>query len=121
MHVVRYEDLLASPEAAFEGILRFAGFDPEAGRVARAVEHARFDRLRGQEERSGFAEKPPTARFFFRAGRAGSWRDALSRAQVQTLAHAHAPLMERFGYLRDAEAFRRQEAPHGALRAEGPS
>ena len=105
VHAVRYEDLLADTGAAFEAVLCFAGIEPEAGRLARAVEHARFDRLRAQEERSGFYEKPPTARFFFRAGRAGSWRAALSREQVRTLVDAHAPLMERFGYLREAEAF----------------
>ena len=105
VHVVRYEDLLADTGAAFEAVLRFAGLEPEAQRLARAVEHTRFDRLRAQEERSGFQEKPPTARFFFRAGRAGAWREALSHEQVRTLVDAHAPLMERFGYLREAEAF----------------
>jgi hypothetical protein len=105
VHVVRYEDLLADTGAAFEGVLRFAGLEPEPGRLARAVAHARFDRLRAQEERSGFHEKPPTARFFFRAGRAGAWREALSHEQVRALVDAHASLMERFGYLREAEAF----------------
>ena len=105
VQVVRYEDLLADTGAAFGAVLRFAGLEPEAARLARAVEHARFDRLRAQEERSGFREKPPTARFFFRSGRAGAWRESLSREQVRTLVDAHAPLMERFGYLREAEAF----------------
>ena len=105
VHVARYEDLLANPEAAFGAILRFAGFEPEAGRLARAVGHARFERLRAEEERSGFHEKPPTCSSFFRAGRAGSWREALSREQVRALVDAHAPLMERFGYLGEAKAF----------------
>ena len=105
VHALRYEDLLANPEGTFGAVLRFAGFEPEAGRLARAVEHAGFDRTRAQEERSGFAVKPSTARYFFRSGRAGSWREALSQAQVRALTGAHAPLMERFGYLREAEAF----------------
>ncbi|MCY4600502.1 MAG: sulfotransferase domain-containing protein [Acidobacteria bacterium] len=123
VHVVRYEDLLVDPEAEFEAVLRFAGLDPEAGRIARAVEHARFDGLRAQEERSGFHEKPRTARFFFRAGRAGSWRDTLSRDQVRALTEAHAPLMERFGYLREAEALLRGEGreSHGARRVKTAS
>ena len=110
VHIVRYEDLLADTGGAFEAVLRFAGLEPEPRRLARAVEHARFDRLRAQEERSGFHEKPSTARFFFRAGRAGAWREALSQEQVRTLVDAHAPLMERFGYLREAEAFLRGDA-----------
>ena len=105
VHTVRYEDLLADPDATFAGVLRFAGIEPEARRVARAVGHACFDRLRAQEERSGFVEKPQTARYFFRAGRAGAWREALPPEQVRTLVDAHAPLMERFGYLSEAEAF----------------
>ena len=107
VHAVRYEDLLADPETAFRAVLRFAGLEPQAARVARAVEQARFDRLRSQEERFGFSEKPSTARFFFRAGRSGSWREALSQEQVRTLTEVHGPLMERFGYLREAEAFLR--------------
>ena len=105
MHVARYEDLLSDPEAVFGAILRFIGPEPDSGRVARAVEHSRFDRLRDQEERFGFDEKPRTCGSFFRAGRAGCWRGALSREQVRTLTGAHAGVMERFGYLREAEAF----------------
>ena len=105
VHVVRFEDLLADPAAAFAGVLRSAGIEPDDGRVAWAVGHARFDGLRGQEERSGFHEKPRTARFFFRDGRAGQWRETLSPEQVRTIVDAHAPLMERFGYLSEAEAF----------------
>lgn len=105
LHVVRYEDLLADAEAAFGAVLRFAGLEPEAEPLARAVEYARFDRLRSQEERSGFGEKPWTARRFFRVGRQGSWREALSRDQVRAITEAHAPVMERLGYLREAEAF----------------
>ena len=123
VHVMRYEDLLADPEAVFGATLRFAGIEPEAKRIARAVEHSGFDRLRAQEERSGFHEKPRTARFFFRAGRAGSWRRTLSKEQVRTITDAHAALMERFGYLREAEAFLRSggEESRGALHVEPPS
>lgn len=123
VHTVRYEDLLADAADAFGAVLRFAGFEVESERVARAVEHARFGELRGQEEHSGFPDKPRTARFFFRAGRAGAWRDALSREQVRAITDAHAPLMERFGYLEEAEAFLRDDgkASHGALGGEAPS
>ena len=105
VHVARYEDLLADPEATFGAILRFSGLEPDAGRVARAVEHSRFDRLRAQEERYGFDERHPACSSFFRAGRAGSWHEVLSREQVRALIGAHAEVMERFGYLREAEAF----------------
>lgn len=104
-HVARYEDLLADPAGAFGAVVRFAGLDHDAVRLARAVENASFARLRAQEEETGFVEKPPTARSFFRAGMAGGWRSVLEPAQVRVLVDAHGPVMERFGYLRDAEAF----------------
>ena len=112
MHVARYEDLLADPAAAFGAIVRFAGLDragtlPDDGsaRLARAVHHAGFSRLRAQEEESGFCEKQPTAPSFFRAGVSGSWREALDPRQVQALVDAHGPVMARLGYLSEAEAF----------------
>jgi hypothetical protein len=63
------------------------------------------------------------AGFFFRAGRAGAWREALSRGQVHAVVNAHARLMERFGYLCEAEAFLRDGGgePDGAHRGETPS
>ena len=120
MHVVRYEDLLADPMAAFGAVVRFAGLDRENGmhagepgrpapsaRLGRAVDRAAFSRLRAQEEGCGFSEKQPTAPSFFRAGAAGSWRDALDPRQVRALVDAHGPMMARLGYLREAEGFLR--------------
>ena len=114
LHVARYEDLLAHPRAAFAAIVRFAGLGADAARLARAVDHARFDRLRAQEQACGFRERQPTAPSFFRAGRAGSWRDVLSPPLVRAIVDAHAPVMERFGYLHEAEEFLAAPAPGGA-------
>ena len=124
IHVARYEDLLADPTAAFGAIVRFAGLGRGDGthagergrsslpgrsstsaRLARAVDHAAFSRLRAQEEASGFFEKQPTAPSFFRAGVAGSWRNVLDSRQVRALVDAHGPVMARLGYLHEAEAF----------------
>ena len=121
VHVARYENLLANPAAAFEEVLRFAGLEPEAGRLSRAVERAHFERLRAQEKRSGFFEKPPTARSFFRSGGAGAWRDELSRDQVRAVIDANGPIMERFGYLGEAKAFLADGSPgatQGGIRDE---
>ena len=114
VHAARYEDLLANPRAAFGAIVRFAGLDWDAARLARAIGHAAFPRLRAQEEESGFDEKQPTAPSFFRAGVAGSWRTALRPRQVRALVDAHGPVMERFDYLREAEAFLAGEGAAGA-------
>jgi hypothetical protein len=47
-------------------------------------------------------ERPSTAERFFRIGRAGQWREALSADQVKSIIAAHAPMMMRFGYLEPA-------------------
>ncbi len=114
VHVTRYEDMLANPRAAFGAIVRFAGLDWDAARLGEAIGHAAFPRLRAQEEEFGFHEKQPTAPSFFRAGVAGSWRTALRPRQVRALVDAHGPVMERFGYLREAETFLAGEGAAGA-------
>ena len=111
VHVVRYEDMLADPRAAFESVLRFAGFEPDPARLAQAVRNSRFERLRAEEERAGFRERQATAPSFFRSGTAGGWRDALTAEQVRALVDAHGAVMARFGYLREAEAFLREAGP----------
>ena len=103
VHVMRYEDMIAAPEAAFGAFVRFAGLDFDHARLARAIDHSAFERLRSQEARSGFREKPRTAPRFFRAGVAGSWRTGLQPGQVRKLVAGHGPMMERLGYLAEAE------------------
>ena len=107
IHVARYEDLLKDPCSGFGAIVRFAGLEWDDARLDRAIGHAAFPRLRAQEEQDGFVEKLLAAPSFFRAGVAGSWRTALTRGQVKALVDAHGEVMERLGYLRDAEAFLR--------------
>lgn len=105
VHVARYEELLARPAAAFGAVVRFIGLDWCAARLERAVDQARFDRLRGQERDLGFRERQPTTPSFFRSGRTGGWRRTLTPKQVRTLVAAHGAVMDRFGYLAEAEAY----------------
>ena len=105
VHVLKYEDMLADPVATFGRIVRFARLDYDSARLSRAIENASFDLLRRQEAQTGFSEAMSSARSFFRAGKAGAWRAALDRRQVTKLLRAHGPLMARFGYLAEAQAF----------------
>ena len=114
LHVARYEDLLEDSQAGFGAIVRFAGLDWNGARLARAIAHAAFPHLRAEEEESGFVEKQPTAPSFFRAGVAGSWRSVLSARQVRALVDTHGTVMERLGYLREAEAFLANRGSAGA-------
>ena len=99
MHVMRYEDMLADPHAAFSGLATFMRVEVDEDAVSRAVEMSAFEQVTGQEAREGFAERTPAQDRFFRAGRAGQWREVLSKAQVAAVIGAHREQMARFGYL----------------------
>ena len=102
LHVVRYEDLLAAPEATFARVLEFLRIRKEPDRLARAIRHAAFDALAAQEAAKGFIERSKSAERFFRRGTAGGWREELSREEADAMIACHRPLMLRLGYLTEA-------------------
>ena len=99
LHVVRYEDMAARPQAAFGAIARFLKIEAPRERVQRAVRFSSFQVLRGQERARGFVERTPAQTRFFRAGKAGGWRRALSPAQVGRMVERHRTQMARFDYI----------------------
>lgn len=97
---VRYEDLLADPMAHFRAVVQFAGLQLDENRLESAVRHSHFESLRAQELAHGFKERPAkSADHFFRQGRSGGWRAALSHEHARTVIEAHGAVMRRFGYL----------------------
>ncbi len=98
LHVVRYEDMLTKPQTAFGGIVRFLGLKPPRPRLERAIARSSFRVLREQERRHGFKEKSEQAERFFREGKAGQWREALTPEQIERVVSAHRQQMQRFGY-----------------------
>jgi hypothetical protein len=101
IHVMRYEDMLATPERTFGGLARHLLLAPTPGQVSDAIERSSFARLRDQEESEGFQERPSQTGRFFREGRAGQWQDILTKEQVARIVKDHGPQMARFGYLPD--------------------
>ena len=99
IYVMRYEDMLADPQKTFGALARHLLFNPTDEQLADAIGRSSFERLREQEEKDGFRERPEKAERFFREGRAGQWKDVLTPAQVQRLVDAHGEQMQRFGYL----------------------
>ncbi len=97
--VMRYEDMLETPETAFGNVGRFLGLNPPAERLARAIENSSFKKLKAAEEERGFAERSPHAKSFFRKGQSGQWREALSDAQIRRIISDHRAQMQRFGYI----------------------
>jgi len=99
VHVVRYEDMVLRTVPTFTEIVRFAGLEVDAARVDKALAFSSFDRLQAMERAEGFRERAPRASAFFRKGKIGDWRDALTEDQVEQLIGAHRDVMARFGYL----------------------
>jgi len=97
--VLRYEDMIAAPAAAFGTVIRFLGEEPPEQRLTRAIRFSAFEELSRQEHASGFVERPAEATApFFRSGRPGAWREVLTPHQQARIERDHAAMMERFGY-----------------------
>ena len=65
-----------------------------------AFRFSAFRELRPQEDKGGFVEARPDGKAkFFRAGKTGGWRQALSEAQAAQLIEAHREILREFGYL----------------------
>ena len=99
--VMRYEDMLAEPERTFGALARHLHFDPTPEQLADAIERSSFGKLRAQEEREGFRERPKYAERFFREGRAGQWKEILTAEQTARIVSDQGEQMARFGYRPD--------------------
>jgi hypothetical protein len=97
--ILRYEDLSVNPLRALATLARFLGLAPTEEQLRAAIAKSSFAEMCRQEAENGFNERPPTAKIFFRAGRAGQWRDVLSKNQIAEIVRMHEPMMQRLGYL----------------------
>ncbi|MBC6440632.1 MAG: sulfotransferase domain-containing protein [Rhodospirillales bacterium] len=104
LHIMRYEDMLADPEPVFTRLVSFMRIGADDAAVRRAVDLSSFDRVRAQETSEGFRERTPAQAHFFRSGKAGQWRDRLTRDQVARIVGDHREQMARFGYCPGDEA-----------------
>lgn len=98
--IMRYEDLSSDTPRAFNIILKFLNLTAAPGQVDRAIRFSRFESLQKLEAQSGFAEKSGHSTRFFRGGRTGDWRQALSQPQRDRIIAHHGSVMKRLGYLR---------------------
>ena len=98
IYVMRYEDMLSDTEKTFGGLARHILLNPTKEQLRKAIENSSFRKLKEQEEKSSFREKPKAAKNFFRSGKAGEWRERLTDRQIRRIVSAHREQMERFGY-----------------------
>jgi hypothetical protein len=99
MRLLRYEDMVRSPEAAFGALITWLGEKPPPDRLERALRFSAFDELRAQEQAKGFKERVAESTApFFGTGRPGHWRKILTSAQQARIERDHGIIMHRFGY-----------------------
>lgn len=98
VHVVRYEDMIVEPQQTFAAMVRACGLSVD-DRLDRAIAFSRFDALRAQEQEKGFVERPSSTETFFREGRAGGWRRALTLSHIRQLVEHQGGTMRRYGYI----------------------
>ena len=97
---IRYEDMLTSPQETFQKIVDGLGLTKHVDQEALefGLEQSRFDKLKNQEQQSGFRETGTKQKTFFNAGQAGGWRDKLTTDQVRRIEREHRDVMEELGY-----------------------
>lgn len=98
--LLRYEELLAAPVAQGRRVARHLGQLAADDVYEAAARHTDFATLRCQEDEHGFAESRVVEQRFFRSGKAGAWRTALSPSQTARIEREQGTVMTRLGYLR---------------------
>lgn len=98
LHVMRYEDMYSQPFQTFATLARFLGLNPPRERLQKAIDNSSFKALQRQERQHGFIERSANSRFF-REGRPGQWRKALSEEQIARIVEVHREQMARFDYI----------------------
>jgi len=96
---VRYEDMLARPDASFARILEHVGVPVDAARLQRAIRFSSFDEVSKQEAESGFVENSPKSERFFAKGQSGQWQTGLDPKIVKRVRKDHRKVMKKYGYL----------------------
>ncbi|WP_327520279.1 sulfotransferase domain-containing protein [Sphingomonas sp.] len=96
--VVRYETMHADTIGTLRAIIDFIGGKASDAALSQAVTNASFKELQRQEARQGFSESQPGQQHFFRAGKAGGWRDVLTQRQARVIEDCFGPIMVANGY-----------------------
>jgi len=99
VHVVRYEDLSNSTFGTFKKAVEAIGLEYSDDEISMAIEACSFEKLKSQEAKHSFKEKYNSTNFFFRKGKAGSWRDELNPKQIDTIINNHYDIMASYGYI----------------------
>jgi hypothetical protein len=84
-HIMRYEDMVDNPKAAFTALLKFLQVPVDYKTMQKALKETSFSALQKQESSEGFREKPPGMDKFFSTGTYGGWMDKLTPEQMERI------------------------------------
>jgi phage pi2 protein 07 len=102
VHLIRYEDLKAKPFETFKAAVIKIKLDYSDQDILNAIEACDFNKLKLQEENSGFKEKQiPSSSFFFK-GESGRWKNELNKEQIKKIMSVNESMMKRYGYWTEA-------------------
>ena len=94
--IIRYEDLLASPERKLDNIFDFLKLKPKMS-TAQIIEKTSFQSLASMEAKNGFKEASSHSKFF-RVGKEGQW-STLTTRQREKIEKQFSRTMTNLGYL----------------------
>ena len=99
--IMKYEDMQLDTFASFRRVIEFSGVQASDKEIIQAISLSRLEELQKQEKESGFRERSPQSRVFFRRGGLGAWKKELSAKQVGRIIEQHYEMMLRFGYINE--------------------
>lgn len=96
--VVKYEDLLQSPEKFFAELLHYCQIPFSNEQLNDAINFTQFDNLKKQEQQYGFEEKSVHSTVFFHTGKSYYYRQFLTSQQIERIYQQHYDVIKQYGY-----------------------
>lgn len=96
--VIRYEDMQADPDQTFKKVVEGLGYEFDYWRMKRALKKVEFKKIQADEQKHGFIERTKHQKRFFREGKTGAWRKALTEQQAGRIVADHHQAMKLLGY-----------------------
>jgi len=102
LHVIRYEDMKVNPFGTFKEAILQMQLNYNDEDINKAIAACDFNKLKQQEEKTGFKEKAAASAAFFFKGESGRWKKELSKEQIKRIMIVNESMMNRFGYWEEA-------------------
>tara|TARA_B100000212_G_scaffold54060_1_gene35599 strand:- start:11213 stop:12103 length:891 start_codon:yes stop_codon:yes gene_type:complete len=98
--VVRYEDLVKSPQKYFSQIAQFLEISSDQTIIDQAIRKTTFEKLKkNQEEYKTFIDKPLTCKEFFWRGLPGEGKKIINKYQRDKIINSLGDIMELYSYV----------------------